>query len=398
MKKITVGLLCLFLVITTALTTFFVTTTILVQGEQKLVTESRELQAKYQDLEDLKRYIRENYYKEVSDEMLMEGAKKGLFQILGDPYSVFMNEEEFKSFVESSSGRFPGIGVHITPNPERGIEIIAPIEDTPAFAAGLKPLDIIRAVNGVPYTHAEMDVAIKQIKGEPGTDVTLTIYRKETEETFDVVITRAWIDVKVVKSRMIEDGIGYLKLTSFDNGSAAEFRAHFEGLLEQGAKGVVIDLRNNPGGSLNQCVEIADYLLPKGLIVYTEGRTPDTNNKYYSDAQHVEAEIVLLVNEGSASASEIVTGAVKDHGRGKIIGTKTFGKGIVQTYRPFGNSGLKLTTSEYFTPNGINIHGLGIEADIVVEASEAFKTTREPKDEDDNQLQRALEELRQQIR
>lgn len=398
MKKITVGLLCLFLVITTALTTFFVTTTILVQGEQKLVTESRELQAKYQDLEDLKRYIRENYYKEVSDEMLMEGAKKGLFQILGDPYSVFMNEEEFKSFVESSSGRFPGIGVHITPNPERGIEIIAPIEDTPAFAAGLKPLDIIRAVNGVPYTHAEMDVAIKQIKGEPGTDVTLTIYRKETEETFDVVITRAWIDVKVVKSRMIEDGIGYLKLTSFDNGSAAEFRAHFEGLLEQGAKGVVIDLRNNPGGSLNQCVEIADYLLPKGLIVYTEGRTPDTNNKYYSDAQHVEAEIVLLVNEGSASASEIVTGAVKDHGRGKIIGTKTFGKGIVQTYRPFGNSGLKLTTSEYFTPNGVNIHGLGIEADIVVEASEAFKTTREPKDEDDNQLQRALEELRQQIR
>lgn len=435
MKKSSVLLICLFLVVVTAVSTYAVTTNVVAlcnanaafssdqgagliastrdSGAKPVVTnrdgqvlldraeydQLLNLRERYKDLEELQEIISEMYYKEVTPELLMEGAKKGVFSVLGDPYSVFMNPQEYTSFEESISGEFPGIGVYVSPNPDRGIEIISPIEDTPAYAAGLQALDIIKAVNGVEYTHNEMDEAIKNIRGEIGTKVTITIYRPSTNETFDVTITRALIVVKVVKSEMLENGIGYLRLTQFDSHASKEFYQHMESLVKQGAKGVIVDLRDNPGGNLNECLNICDMLLPRQLICSTKGRTPGSNEEFMSDAKQYNVKLVLLINQGSASASEILAGAIKDNKRGLLVGSKSFGKGVVQTFMPYKNgTGLKITTSEYFTPSGINIHGIGIAPDVEVVLSEHYKTIKNPTHKDDNQLQEALKQLKKMMK
>ncbi len=359
----------------------------------------QELEKKYADLEDLQDYILENYYKEVTPELLMEGAKKGLFEILDDPYSVFMNPEEYETYLESTTGEFPGIGVYIAPNPDYGIEVVSPIEDTPAYKAGLKSLDIIKAVNGVEFDHSQIDEAVKNIRGEPGTDVTLTIYRRSQDKTFDVTITRDIIVVKVVKSEMLNNNIGYLRLTQFDNSAAEEFYDHICKLIDEGAQSVVIDLRGNPGGSLSQCLSIADMLLPKGIICTTEGRTAGSTNDYKSIEEHFDMPIAVLIDKGSASASEILAGAIKDRNRGKLIGTTSFGKGVVQIFMPYRDgTGLKLTTSEYFTPSGVNIHGVGIKPDFEVELSKEYLESEEPQLKDDAQVQKAIEILKKEMK
>lgn len=400
MKKIHVLFLSIFLVIFTAMATFFLTMiTQMETGEKVVVSQSaltdyEALVKKYEEIESLKTYIKENYYLEVSDETLLEGMKKGVFDILDDPYSVFMNQVEYQDYMDSSSGEYPGIGIYLAPNTDNEIEIVSPIEDTPAQRAGLLAKDLIIGVNGEMVNADLMDEAISKIKGEPGTPVTLTIYRPSKKEKFDVVIVREWIDIKVVKSEMLDDTTGYLRITTFDQQSASEFEKHLIALMNSGAKGVVLDLRQNPGGYLNQCVEIADMLLGKSLIVYTEGRNGD-DEKYYSDDQKYDVKLVVLVDQGSASASEIVTGALKDHNVAKIVGTQTFGKGIVQVVKPFiENTGFKLTTSQYFTPNGINIHGVGIEPDVLVEMNESYYELENPTKADDNQLQKAIEVLK----
>lgn len=422
MKKSSVVVLCIFLVAISVVGTYFASQfafankppqcelfgsvpTSPSSGSTANVTLSREeydelkaFQEKYADLEELQQHIRESYYKEVDPELLMEGAKKGIFNILGDPYSVFMNPQEYTSFQESISGEFPGIGVYVSPNNEKGIEIVSPIEDTPAFAAGLKPLDIIKAVNGVEYSAKEMDEAVKNIRGPVGTDVTITIYRPSTNETFDVTITRAMIVVKVVKSEMLENEIGYLRLTQFDSHASKEFYQHMEQLIALGAKGLILDLRDNPGGSLSECIKICDMLLPDQVICSTEGRAAFTSEVFRSDKNHYGISLVVLINQGSASASEILAGAVKDNRRALLVGVKSFGKGIVQTFMPYKDgTGIKITTSEYFTPSGVNIHGIGIEPDYVVELSKEYQSLKEPTHKDDNQLQKALEVLKRQM-
>lgn len=397
MKKLHVLLLCVFLVIITAMTTFFVTTIFQVETGDKVVVSQTTIDDyqttmdQYREIEELKNYIKTNYYLEVSDEQLIEGMKKGIFDVLEDPYSVFMNEEEFQDYMESSSGEYPGIGIYLAPNEDNEIEIVSPIEDTPADRAGLLAKDLIIGVNGDTVNADVMDEAIATIKGEPGTPVTLTIYRPSKKEKFDVEIVREWIDIKVVKSRMLEDQIGYLRLTMFDESSAAEFEKGLKALIAEGAKGVIVDLRQNPGGYLSQCVEIADMLLGDALIVYTESRNGD-DEEYFSDPEKYDTQLVILVDGGSASASEILTGALKDHEAATIVGTTTFGKGVVQIVKPYNeNTGFKLTTSQYFTPDGMNIHGIGIEPDVVIEMDEAYYELESPTDADDNQLQKALE-------
>lgn len=397
MKKLHVLLLCVFLVIITAMTTFFVTTIFQVETGDKVVVSQTTIDDyqttmdQYREIEELKNYIKTNYYLEVSDEELIEGMKKGIFDVLEDPYSVFMNEEEFQDYMESSSGEYPGIGIYLAPNEDNEIEIVSPIEDTPADRAGLLAKDLIIGVNGDTVNADVMDEAIATIKGEPGTPVTLTIYRPSKKEKFDVEIVREWIDIKVVKSRMLEDQIGYLRLTMFDESSAAEFEKGLKALIAEGAKGVIVDLRQNPGGYLSQCVEIADMLLGDALIVYTESRNGD-DEEYFSDPEKYDTQLVILVDGGSASASEILTGALKDHEAATIVGTTTFGKGVVQIVKPYNeNTGFKLTTSQYFTPDGMNIHGIGIEPDVVIEMDEAYYELESPTDADDNQLQKALE-------
>lgn len=397
MKKLHVLLLCVFLVIITAMTTFFVTTIFQVETGDKVVVSQTTIDDyqttmdQYREIEELKNYIKTNYYLEVSDEQLIEGMKKGIFDVLEDPYSVFMNEEEFQDYMESSSGEYPGIGIYLAPNEDNEIEIVSPIEDTPADRAGLLAKDLIIGVNGDTVNADVMDEAIATIKGEPGTPVTLTIYRPSKKEKFDVEIVREWIDIKVVKTRMLEDQIGYLRLTMFDESSAAEFEKGLKALIAEGAKGVIVDLRQNPGGYLSQCVEIADMLLGDALIVYTESRNGD-DEEYFSDPEKYDTQLVILVDGGSASASEILTGALKDHEAATIVGTTTFGKGVVQIVKPYNeNTGFKLTTSQYFTPDGMNIHGIGIEPNVVIEMDEAYYELESPTDADDNQLQKALE-------
>ncbi len=403
MKKINVVILSIFLVAFTAVATFFVSNIMQLDTGDKVVISKSALQSfqetvdKYKEVEELSDYIKTNYYLDVTEETLVEGMKKGIFDVLEDPYSVYMDDEEFTDYMESSSGEYPGIGIYLAPNADNEIEIVSPIEDTPADKAGLLAKDLIIGVNGETVNADVMDEAIATIKGEPGTPVTLTIYRPSRKEKFDVDITREWIDVKVVKSKMIDDQIGYLRLSMFDEQSAAEFEKHLKELQASGAKGVVVDLRQNPGGYLSQCVEIADMLLGKELIVYTESRNGD-DEEYYSDDQKVDVQLVVLVDNGSASASEILTGALKDHKAATIVGTTTFGKGVVQIVQPYSeNTGFKLTTSQYFTPNGVNIHGIGIEPDVVIELDEAYYEIENPTDADDNQLQKAIEIIKTKI-
>lgn len=400
MKKSNVVLLSVFLVVISVSATLFASSFIELQVGDKVVIskESMEeyqmLYAEYSEVDQLREYIETNYYKDVDDETIFEGMKKGMFDVLGDPYSIFMNEEEFSSYMESSSGEYPGIGIYVSPNDENQIEIVSPIEDTPADRAGLLAKDLIVAVNGEEVNADIMDEAISKIKGEPGTPVTITIYRPSKQERFDVEIVREWIDVKVVKSRMLDDEIGYIRITMFDQNVAAEFKTQMDQLIEQGASKVVLDLRQNPGGYLDQCVEIADSLLGKSLIVYTDSRNGD-HEEFNSDASKYDVDLAVLVDEGSASASEILTAALKDNNAATIIGVTTFGKGIVQVVRPYNdNTGFKLTTSEYFTPNGINIHGVGIEPDIEEALDETYYDLEEPTDADDNQLQKAIEVLK----
>jgi len=397
LKKINVLLLSLFLIATTAMGTFFATTLLQVDTGEKVVISQKTIDAyqatidKYREIEELKAYVEKNYYKDITEEKLIEGMKKGIFDVLEDPYSVFMNADEFNDYMESSSGEYPGIGIYLAPNEANEIEIVSPIEDTPADRAGLIAKDLIVGVNGNTVNADVMDETIATIKGEPGTPVTLTIYRPTNKEKFDVEIIREWIDIKVVKSEMLDDKTGYLRLTMFDEHAASEFKKQMDALISEGAKGVIIDLRQNPGGYLDQCVDIADMLLGKEMIVYTKSRNGE-DEEFLSDAQKYDVQLVVLVDSGSASASEILTGALKDHQSATIVGTTTFGKGVVQIVKPYNSdTGFKLTTSQYFTPNGDNIHGVGIEPNVVIELDEAYNELENPTKADDNQLQKAIE-------
>lgn len=346
---------------------------------------------------EIKNIIDNNYLREVDDQKLLDGQLKGMVASLEDPYSVYMTEEEFTRSMEDISGVYSGIGVIVTPGEDNLITVVSPIEDTPGERAGIKTGDKIVMVNGVEYFGDTMDEAVKVMKGKPNTDVKLTILRADKEgknETLELSITREEIRLETVKSDVIENNIGYIKITSFDEITYEDFKAQLNQLVASKVEGLIIDLRNNPGGLLNICADIADELLGKGTIVYTETKAGE--REYLdSDRGMVDLPMVVLVNEGSASASEIMAGAIKDHNRGEIIGTTTFGKGVVQRIKPLKDgSGLKLTVSEYFTPNGINIHGIGIEPDIVVELNEDVERIGLDNLSEDNQLQKAIEVLK----
>ena len=301
-----------------------------------------------------------------------------------------MNKNQFEDFNEQSTGTYGGIGIIVTAGKGDFITIVSPIEDTPGEAAGLKSGDKIIEANGVEVFSETMDEAIDIMKGEPNTEVTLKI--KRGQEIFDVSITRELIVLKSVKSRVV-DNYGVLRITMFDNKVSDEFDENLSKLLSRDIEGLIIDLRNNPGGSLSEVIKIADKLLGEQLIVYTETKN-GTKQEYTSDASKVDLPITVLVNEGSASASEILTGAIQDSKAGTIIGTTTFGKGLVQSVMPLNDgTGFKLTTAQYFTPNGRYIHDVGIEPDISIELPESYYELEDANDEDDIQLQKAIEVL-----
>ncbi len=351
---------------------------------------------RYEKLEAIEDYVKKVYYKDTSKVDFEEGIIDGLFSALNDPYSVYFNPKEFKSFMELNKGSYGGLGIAISPSKEGNITVLSTFEDTPASKADIKPDDEIIKVNGTRYKAKDIDIAIGKMKGKPGTDVTITILRKG--KTFDVKLTRANIVLKSVKSRILDkkDKIGYLQITSFDNKVYKEFTQNLNGLLDKDVKGLVIDLRNNPGGSLSEVVKVADRILGEQVIVSTKDRAGN-KEVMKSDAKKLNIPYVVLVNGYSASASEILTGAIKDSKSGKIIGTKTYGKGLVQSVLPltYYGGGIKVTIAQYFTPNGSYINEKGIEPDIKVELSKDFKVTDE---KTDNQLSKAVEVLKSEVK
>ncbi|NLX61457.1 MAG: S41 family peptidase [Tissierellia bacterium] len=402
-KKI---LLVVFFLVITNVATFLVSNTIALKVGKKVMIPVAEYNSmvsthvKYSKAMELENYIKTYFLGDVDEEKMMDGLIKGMFQSLDDPYSVYMNPDEFKSFTEQNEGVYGGVGIIVTPGDDNLITIVSPIEGTPGERVGLKTGDKIVKVDGEEFTADRMDEAVKRMKGEPNTSVTITILRTDKEgnkEYIDVEIVREEIRLVTVKSDLIEGNIGYIKITSFDELTYDDFKKHLNQLMDKNISGLILDLRNNPGGLLDVCVDIADEFLGEAVIVYTE--TKDGKKQYeYSDRNAINLPLIVLVNEGSASASEILAGAIRDHKRGILIGNKTFGKGIVQRIRGLTDgSGFKLTVSEYFTPNGTSIHGIGIEPDITVELPEDVMEIGLENLQEDTQLQRAIEEMKEMI-
>ncbi len=314
--------------------------------------------------------IKNDYVEEVDDTTLLENAIRGMLAGL-DPHSAYLTPEEFKELKIGTRGEFGGLGIEV--GMENGfIKVVTPIDDTPAQRAGIQAGDLIIRLDDKPVKGMSLDEAVKMMRGKPGTSITLTIVREGKDAPIKVTIVRDIIEVKSVKSRMLDDGYGYVRISTFQSRTAADLRKAIGRLKEENGGplyGLVLDLRNNPGGVLDAAVGVSDAFLSKGLIVYTEGRVADSRLRYdakpgdYLDGR----PMVVLVNEGSASASEIVAGALQDHKRAIIMGKRTFGKGSVQTIMSArGGAAVKLTTARYYTPNGRSIQAEGIAPDIEV--------------------------------
>ncbi len=330
--------------------------------------------------------VQSDYVEAPKPKDLVYGALKGMLQAL-DPYSQFMDPDAYNEIKVETEGAFGGLGIEITLK-DSLLTIISPIDDTPAFKAGLKSNDRIVKIDGQLTRNITLIEAVKKLRGKPGSSVKLTILREGETQLLEVPLERAIIKIKSVKEpKILEDHIGYVRVSEFHENTAKDLAAAFETLKQQGMDSLVLDLRNNPGGLLDVAVSVAEqFLEPKAMVVSTRGRLRNQNQEFRAHGQHALPEhipLVVLVNEGSASASEIVAGAVQDHHRGIILGTKSFGKGSVQTVIPLKDgSALRLTTSKYFTPSGRSIHGEGIHPDVVVEFEEPPAADKDAKEKD----------------
>lgn len=349
--------------------------------------------SKLQKLED---GINTYYLNDVDTEALEDSMFHGLIDGLGDPYSTYFSPDELADMIESTEGVYYGIGAYIGYDTERDYcKISKCMDDSPAMEAGLLPDDIIVEVDGEEMYKVQTSEIVTYIKGPEHTTVELTIYREGEMDYRHITVERRKIETPTVAYNIDDDKIAYIQIAEFDEITAKQFEEYLTQARSDGMKGLVIDLRDNPGGSLATVVEIADQILPKGLVVYTEDREGN-RKEYNSSGDHeIEVPLVVLVNGNSASASEILSGAVKDYGIGTILGTTTFGKGIVQKiFSLTDGSALKLTISHYYTPKGNDIHGVGIEPDEELELDkEAYI-----EDGTDNQLNRAKEILKEKIK
>ena len=336
---------------------------------------------------------------------------KGMLAGLDDPYSEYYTAEDYKEMQESTEGVYSGIGAMLSQNRNTGLcTIVRVFENSPAFEAGMKPGDILYKVEDKVVANESLTILVNNyIKGQEGSQVHITVYRQEKDEYVEMTLTRRSIEVPTVEHQMLADQIGYIMITQFDLVTTQQFKDALDDLESQGMKGLVLDLRSNPGGVLNGAVDIADYLLPDNLTRYDKGEgktmivyTADKNGKgdHYtaSDGHQVDLPIAVLINGESASASEVLTGALKDYNWVTVVGTTSYGKGIVQSLMPLGDgSAIKITVSHYYTPSGFDLHGKGIEPDVVVELDEELKTQAVVKPEEDNQVPRAVEVVKDEI-
>lgn len=314
--------------------------------------------------------VKSDYVEPIEDEKLLENSIRGMLEGL-DPHSAYLTADEFKEVTISTTGKFGGLGIEV--QMQHGfVRVVAPIDDTPAFRAGIKAGDLVMRIDETAVKGLTLLDAVKLMRGEPGTKVTLTVLREGVEQPFKVDIIRDIIKVRSVKSRMLDPGFGYIRITQFSSSTGKSMENELDKLVDEnkGAlKGIVLDLRNNPGGVLNAAVEVSDAFLEKGTVVSIKGRLAETSQEFNASSGDLlkGKPIVVLVNGGSASASEIVAGALQDHGRAVVMGTQTFGKGSVQTILPLqNNAALKLTTARYYTPNGTSIQAQGIAPDITI--------------------------------
>lgn len=337
----------------------------------------------------------ESYYIGDADEDAMaEGLYRGYIEGLGDPYSVYYDEEETDALLEDTSGIYTGVGALLSQDYSTGIITVLQVyENSPAKEAGIQEGDILYKVDGREVTGDDLTEVVSHIKGEEGTQVELVVLRGEDAQEIITTATRRELETQTVDARVEEGGIGYLKITAFDSVTAEQYKTALEGLLEQEIRGLVVDLRDNPGGNLDTVVEILDLMLPEGTIVSVRDKNGE-GEVYTSDAAHnFDKPLVVLMNENSASASEIYAGAIQDFGVGQIVGTRSYGKGVVQQIFDLQDgTSVKLTISEYFTPSGRSIDGEGIVPDVEVEYE-----YDESRPDWDNQLEKALEVIKEQL-
>lgn len=353
----------------------------------------------YKHLDDIRQIIEQNFYKDVNDEDVRNGAARGMFESLGDPYSFYYSKEDWLKLNESVSGKYKGIGVQILAQPkDMTVVVVRVFKDSPAEKAGIRPGDVIIQVNDLVVTATEMNAAVDIMRGgEAGTTVDVTVYRNGEPITYTV--TRGDIQMNNVEYKMLDGGIGYIRLYAFEGNMAQEYTDALKKLNEEGMKGLVIDLRDNPGGLTNYAEIVASSLMKDELLYSTRDKY-GLEVKHYADGKPLNKPVVVLCNGRSASSSEILIGAIKDNNKGTIIGEKTFGKGIIQNVYEFPEGdGMQITTQQYFTPDGSAIHGIGITPDIEVVLNEdAYDDAMNLIPEKDNQLKAAIEELEKEIR
>ncbi|WP_293977929.1 S41 family peptidase [uncultured Clostridium sp.] len=354
--------------------------------------------SKYSALFTVRDTLIEKYDGEIDDNALLEGAIKGMTSALNDPYTVFLNNDEFEKLMKQTNGSMTGIGVNVA-SLDNKIVILSPIKGSPAEQAGIQNNDVIEKINDVEYTGDQLSEAIEVISSAEGSELKFTIERNGSEP-FDVMITPQEVKLSVIEGEMLDSYTGYIRITSFMNENTTEdFKNEIEELKGQGMKGLIVDLRDNPGGLLSEAVGVASQFIPKDSIVtYTVDKYDNRNESLSVGGIAEGMPLVILVNEDSASASEVVTGALRDYKAATIVGNTTFGKGIVQQTLRFNNDigGLKVTISKYYTPNGENIHKIGITPDVEVSTENKLDSQQYNRNEDE-QLKAAISELNKKI-
>ena len=357
------------------------------------------------EMDSLKGLLDKNFLFDYKDEDLYNGALQGMFANLGDPYTSYYPKEEFSKLMENLDGRYKGIGVTVSPSKEGLIKVVQVFENSPAKEAGMKAGDFIKSVEGNVFDATQLDKAVALIRGEPGTKVKIEVLRvsedKPKGEEIPMLVERRDVTVDTVYTKILNISgkkIGYLRLSAFDDITWDDFKEKYSKLKNSDIEGMVLDLRNNPGGALDVCLDIADTFLDEGVIVTTEDKNGNVITEK-SDSNKDDIPMTVLINENSASASEILAGAFKDRGRAKIVGTKSFGKGIVQKLFPLENgAGAKITISEYKTPNGNKINKIGVKPDIEVENKNQELDLNNNNFKKDQQFLKALAELLKEIK
>lgn len=353
-------------------------------------------------VEDIQKLIDDNFYFSTENAEMDEGIYKGLLESLDDPYSVYYTKEEFDKLQETTSGEYVGVGVQVSQDPDTKVITVTKVfKGGPAEEAGMLKGDIIVAVGDWELNGEDVSDVVEKIKGAENSEVTLTVYRDSIKDNVTLTMERRMVENPTVIWEMLDDTnkIGYIQVTDFYDVTASQYIEAMEDLDGHGMEGLIVDLRDNPGGLLSAVIDMLDYMLPKGLLVYTEDKNGKITSQMESTDQHSYSKpVVVLVNGYSASASEIYTGAMKDRGAATIVGTKTYGKGIVQRIFPLEDgSGVKLTVSKYFTPNGNDIHKKGIEPDVEIDLPEELLTKSYLTHEEDVQLQKGIEVLKEKM-